>query len=57
MEGTGITLACGYRDRDAIRAKLLSAIRSQRTAVGSGAWAGFGLDLAAPHDPIVVYYP
>jgi hypothetical protein len=42
--------------RDAIRATLLSAIESQRTAVGSAAWAGFGLDLAAPYDPMVVYY-
>ncbi len=55
-KGTGITLACGYRDRDAIRATLLSAIRSQRTAVDSAGWAGFGLDLAAPYDPMVVYY-
>ena len=55
-KGTGITIACGYRDRNAIRATLLSAIRSQRTAVGSPGWAGFGLDLAAPYEPMVVYY-
>jgi hypothetical protein len=53
---TGITLACGYRGRRAIQATLLSAIRSQRSASEPEEWAGFGLELAAPHDPLVMYY-
>lgn len=53
---SGVTLACGHRDRRAIQQTLLSAIQSQRGSAGPEEWAGFGVDIAAPDDVFVVYF-
>jgi hypothetical protein len=53
---TGVALACGYRDRRAIRTILENALRAQRRDQGLDSGAGFGWDLAVPHDPDVVFY-
>lgn len=53
---SGITLACGYKNRPAIQQTLLQATELQRLKTGATEWVGFGVDLYAPDDPVVLYY-
>jgi hypothetical protein len=52
----GVAFACGYRNRRAIQQVLWTACDSQREKMGATEFVGFGIDLAAPWDPIVLYY-
>lgn len=53
---TGVAFCCGFRNRRAIQETLWTACESQRRRTGAQEWAGFGIDLNAPWDPIVFYY-
>lgn len=53
---SGVSFACGYQNRWAIQEVLSRACESQIEKTGATEWVGFGIDLAAPWDPVVVYY-
>lgn len=53
---SGVTFACGYKNRRAIQEVLWRACEAQREKIGATEWVGFGIDLAAPLDPVVLYY-
>jgi hypothetical protein len=53
---SGISFACGYRNRRAIQDVLSTACESQIEKTGAREWVGFGIDLATPWEPVVVYY-
>ena len=53
---SGVSLACGYKNRLAIQDVLSKACESQIEKTGATEWVGFGIDLAAPWNPVVVYY-
>ena len=52
----GVMFACGYENRKAIQQTLWTACESQREKTAASEWVGFGIDLATPWDPIVLYY-
>ena len=56
-KASGITLCYGHKDRRAIRKLLLSASEGARETYNIREWVGFGIDLATPDDPLMVYYP
>jgi hypothetical protein len=53
---SGVSFACGYQNRRAIQEVLSRACESQLEKAGTTEWVGFGIDLASPWDPVVVYY-
>ena len=53
---SGVSFCCGFRNRRAIQETLWTACESQRRRTGAQEWAGFGIDLDAPTEPIVFYY-
>jgi hypothetical protein len=53
---SGVSFACGYKDRRAIQGVLRKACESRIESTNATEWVGFGVDLAAPWDPVVVYY-
>lgn len=53
---SGVSFCCGFRNRRGIQQTLWTACESHRQRTGAQEWAGFGIDLAAPWDPIVFYY-
>lgn len=53
---SGVSFCCGFRNRRAIQQTLWTACESQRRRTGVQEWAGFGIDLDAPWEPIVLYY-
>jgi hypothetical protein len=53
---SGVSFACGYKNRKAIQEVLWRACKSRVESTGSEEWVGFGVDLAAPWEPVVVYY-
>ena len=53
---SGVSFACGYKNRRAIQDVLSRASESQIEKTGATEWVGFGIDLAAPWNLIVVYY-
>jgi hypothetical protein len=53
---SGVSFACGYQNRKAIQEVLWTACESQIEKTGAAEWVGFGIDLAVPWEPVVVYY-
>jgi hypothetical protein len=53
---SGVSFGCGHGNRRAIQEVLSKACESQLGKAFTTEWVGFGIDLAAPWDPVVVYY-
>ena len=52
---SGVTFACGYKNKTAIRQVLWKACKPQQEKFAAIEWVGFGIDLSTPWDPIVLY--
>jgi hypothetical protein len=50
----GIAIATGYQKRAAIAETLERAIQSTQKRNPVAEWIGFGIDLAAPYNPLVI---
>jgi hypothetical protein len=55
-KSSGVTFACGYRNRRVIQEVLWRGCETQVSSSVASEWVGFGIDLASPWDPVVVYY-
>ncbi len=55
-KSSGVSFACGYKNRRAIQEVLWRACETRVASSDASEWVGFGVDLAAPWDPVVVYY-
>lgn len=55
-KSSGVSFACGYKHRKAIQEVLWRACETRVASSDATEWVGFGVDLAAPWDPVVVYY-
>ncbi len=52
----GVAFACGRGNKRAIADTLAQACESQRAKTNAREWVGFGIDLLAPFEPLVLYY-
>jgi hypothetical protein len=52
----GVAFACGRGHKRAIADSLAQACESQRAKTNAREWVGFGIDLLAPFEPLVLYH-